>query len=261
MERLRLILLGLAGLVIAGLVLQDRYPSLRPVPALALTAGVGAGAAGTIAVSYLADPQTGAYFKALEGALPQEYQGIIQQISSVHDAVAPIGAPDALAFAMRRLREDYGVLAGRAPMADLDRITDAQRAILAALAQTSPEACVDFYEGRPSAALTSFTSSHNGLMLALAEADLSAISAGRTETKVPVQPNEADFAALTTALQKAGLDSAMIGLLVDGKEPPSKPSDAALCSAVDTYLRTVRSLAPDIRLRLIARSVILAAAS
>ncbi len=261
MERLRLILLGLAGLVIVGLVLQEHYPSLRPVQALALTAGAGAGVASAVPVSYLADPDTSAYFSALKDALPQEYQGIVRQISSVHDAVAPVGAPDALAFAMRRLREDYGVLAGRAPIDNLDRITDAQRAILAALAGISPAACVDFYEGRPSAALTSFTSSHNALMLALANADLAAISAGRGQSDVPAQPTATDFAALTKALQKAGLDAAMIGLLVDGKMPANKPSDDVLCGAVGKYLGAVRSLATDIRLRLIARSVILAAAS
>ncbi|MBV1706253.1 MAG: hypothetical protein KGQ37_03505 [Hyphomicrobiales bacterium] len=261
MERLRLILLGLAGLVIAGLVLQQHYPALRPVPALAMGAGAAASVDSVVPVSYLADPETSAYFTALKDALPQEYDGIIRQISSVHDAVAPVGAPDALAFAMRRLREDYGVLAGRAPLDNLDSIIDAQRAILAALAGTSPAACVDFYEGRPSAALTSFTSSHNALMLALANADLAAISAGRGKAQVPAQPTAADFTALTTALQKAGLDAAMIGLLVDGKMPAKKPDDAALCSAVGTYLGAVRGLATDIRLRLIARSVILAAAS
>lgn len=261
MERLRLILLGFAGLLIAGLVLQDRYPELRPAYGAGLAAGAGAVVASVKPADYLADPQMGAYFNALKSALPQEYAGIIQQISAVHGAVAPVGAADALAFAMRSLREDYGVLAGRAPLANLDRITDAHRAILAALASQNPTTCVDFYQGRPSAALTSFTDSHNALMLELAEADLAAISAGRPIQQVPAQPNAADFTALTSALHQAGLSPAMIGMLVDGTKPATNPSDAEICKSVGIYLTVLRALAPDIRQRLTSRSVVLAASS
>lgn len=264
-ERLRLILLGLAGLVVAGLMLQDRYPGLRPAYGAGIAAGVGAVVASMNPVDYVADPQTGAYFVALKSALPQEYAGIIQQISqqisALHGAVAPVGAADALAFAMRSLREDYGVLAGRAPLANLDQITDAQRAILAALAIKDPKTCVDFYLGRPSAALTSFTDGHNALMVALADADLAAISAGRPRPEVPAQPDTADFTALTSALQQAGLSPVMVGMLVDGTKPASGPSDAELCRAVGIYLKVLRGLAPDIRQRLTASSVILAASS
>ncbi len=260
MERLRLILLGLAGLVAVGLMLQDRYPGLRPAQAVEIAAGGLATPVGGEPV-YLSNPDTGPYFSALKAALPDEYRGIVRQISTVPGVAAPVAAPEALAFAMRSLREDYGVLAGRAPIANLDQIIDAQRAILAALATKDPAACVDFYQGRPSAALAAFTSNHNKLMLDLGQADLAAITAGRSHQHDPERPTPADFTALTEALKQAGLSPETIGLLVDGRQPAQALSDADLCKSVGAYLTTLRALAPDIRQRLIARSVILAAAS
>ena len=126
--------------------------------------------------------------------------------------------------AARDLRSSHGILAAKADGPALDHYFEAKRAMLDALAAKNQALCVDFLYGGGNGDFVSFSRDHRGLLAAMANAGLDAISDGQGRRVDREAPNNADFRTLENALRAQGVSNAAIGALLDGK-PPNPPLD------------------------------------
>ena len=158
-------------------------------------------------------------------------------------------------------RRPRGVLAAKADSGPLGRIFDAQAAWLDALAKDDPRLCVDFLYGGASDAFLEFAGRNRPLLADMAQAFLAAILDGRDKKPDRPAPSPEDVASLEQALAAAGLGKPAIDALLDGKAAEPPLPDETMCEAGRVYLKTLRALPEDQRLRFYGLAVELMARS
>lgn len=267
MEKLRLMLLGIAALalmVLGAQVFRAREPAMAAtVPAASMAPIVPAvpDARAQVIAGFQRLASFRPYYDDLATALPEEYVRIVDAVAK-QDGHGAAASDDAnMALAMRYVRENYGALAGHAQGADLDRILKAQQAILKAMGDTDPGLCVSFFYGGGSPGFADFSATHRALIAELAQANLAAIIAGKSNKEKFAEPSDADVQLLDDALVVAKVSPAAIDLLLDNKNPDPPLSDAQMCRAGQDYLSALLGLSSPVRWRLMSRSLILAARS
>lgn len=165
-------------------------------------------------------PDYSGFFARLRTAFPVDYESFVAQAAERAAAAGETPGPDALMIeAARGLRKTHGVLAARADGPALDRLFEAKRAVLDALAGKSDALCVDFLYGGGSDDFAAFSRDHRGLFAAMANAGLDAINDGQLKQMGREAPNDEDFRTLENALRAQTVSNAAIGALLDGKAP------------------------------------------
>ncbi|MBV1702036.1 MAG: hypothetical protein KGQ46_09475 [Hyphomicrobiales bacterium] len=267
MEKLRLMLLGIAALALVALgaqVFRARAPAMAatvPAASMASSAAQPQDARAQVIASFQKLASFRPYYDNLATALPDEYARVVNAVAKQEDK-SPATSDDAnMALAMRYVRENYGALAGHAQGADLDRILKAQQAILNAMGDSDPGLCVSFFYGGGSPGFADFSAKHRDLIAELAQANLAAIIAGKANKTKIADPSDADVQMLDDALVVAKVSPAAIDLLLDNKSPDPPLSDAQMCRAGQDYLSALLGLSSSVRWRLMSRSLILAARS
>ena len=262
MRSLRLALMGLAAVV--GIVLIATYLRGSDTQGEARRASPQEVAAMRRAIerSMAEEPDYAAFFERLKSAYPAEYESFVSKAS--HRAATAGGAApvDGLMIeAARDLRRTHGLSAARADGPALDRLFDARRAVLDALASSDRALCVDFLYGGGSGDFSAFSRAHRVLFAAMANAGLDAIDEGRIKQMERAAPHDDDFRTLENALRAQGVSNAAIGALLDGKAPNPPLADAEMCQAGQTYLRTLAALPDPARRRIYGLSIALMAHS
>ncbi len=265
MQGLRLLLLGMAVIVLAalGLRLTLAPRPQAPTPAPPVNADVKppptrqpaspslAAARTAIEASLRTAPDLSRAFEALRAQFPavatHALDEAAEQANRTGEAVSP---DDLLANATRDLRQGSGVLAAKASPAGLGAIFDAKAAILAELAKGDPRVCADYLFGGTSPDYATFAASHRDLEAKVALAGIAATAEGRTLNQDHGPPMPDDFKALETGLAAKGLSADEIAALLDGKSLDPPLPDAKLCSNAQTYLDVLKALPDAVRLRL-----------
>ena len=189
-------------------------------------------------------------------AWPLEWSTLIDGVAQRQIAGTPPETSDALfAQALRELRRTRGVLASKANGPALTRIFETQAATLAALSAVDNRQCVDFLLGVQNRAFLDFSASHRALIAGMAEAAIDAILDGQENRVARTAPGDADFDLLEQALVANGLGKPEIDALLDGRYPDPPLADDRLCAAGLTYLKVLRTLPEEPRLRLYAFAV------
>ncbi|MFO1116603.1 MAG: hypothetical protein U1E28_13035 [Beijerinckiaceae bacterium] len=206
-------------------------------------------------------PEVARFFDRLRLALPGEYETAIGAL-----ARRRIGGGDDtpdyyLSEAVKTLRQSRGALAAKADGPALAKVFAQQLAVLNALSQRDPKACVDFLYGGASEAFFRFSADNRGLVSDLATAGLEAIVDGKQKNIARPAPNEADFQMFEAALKKAGLSQPEIDALLDGKTPDPPLPDVKMCAAGRTYLQTLAGLPDQTRMRIYSLAIDLMARS
>ena len=166
-----------------------------------------------------------------------------------------------LSETLRVLRQSRGVVAAKADPGPLGAVFEAQAALVEALAKDDPRLCVDFLYGGASDAFLEFAGRNRKLFAAMAEAFFAAILDGQAKKNERAAPTAADVDALEQGLAAAGLGKPAIDALLDGKAADPPLPDATMCEAGRTYLKTLRALPEDQRLRFYGLAVELMARS
>lgn len=202
------------------------------------------------------------FLERVKTAFPAEYEGFLTRAAE-HAAIAgDAPSADALMIAAARdLRSSHGVLAAKAEGPALDHYFEAKRAMLDALAAKNQALCVDFLYGGGNGDFASFSRDHRGLLAAMANAGLDAISDGQTRRVEREAPNDADFHSLENALRAQGVSNAAIGALLDGKAPNPPLDDSEMCQAGQIFLQTLAALPDAARWRIYGFAVELMAHS
>ena len=284
MQILRLVLLALAlalaaglGLRLAGapppaLLAQWLHAVLAPEPAappqqpaIAQTAALAqplapASLRARLEARVATAPAFESYFAVLRQRFPSEFPALLDAISQPR-ANGPGNLDEDVANAMRRLRRTHGILAARAGLAAMERIPQAQLAILRAMEPGDKRLCADYFYGSGTAGFFGFSARNRELVAALAIANAEAIADGRARAATPPEAADADVQLFDDDLAARGLSRAEIETLLDSKiaEPPL--DDASLCHAGIVYFESLLSLPEASKLRLLARLVALAARS
>ena len=161
----------------------------------------------------------------------------------------------------RSLQHSHGILAARADAPQLQAVIDSQSAMIQALASANPKLCIDFFYGGAGQGFFDFLAAHRALAAHLHLAWLEATSNGKAHPITRPEPDEADIQMLDEALAAKGLGRPAIEALLDSKLPDPPLSDADMCQAARDYFAALRALPDEPQLRLLARSLALAARS
>lgn len=212
------------------------------------------------------EPEYAAYFQRLQAAFPVQYTNILDRLASDDAAAVNAGRPSPsldlqILEVARSLQHSHGILAARADAALLQAIIDSQSAMIQALAPASPKLCVDFFYGGAGQGFFDFLVAHRALAAHLYLAWLEATSNGKAHPLTRPEPDEADIQMLDDALAAKGLGRSAIDALLDSKLPDPPLSDADMCQAARDYFAALRALPDEPQLRLLARSLALAARS
>ena len=207
-----------------------------------------------------------AYFQRLQVALPVQHAAILDRLAGDDLAARLGGRPEAaidlqMFEVSRSLRQSHGILAARADAGALQAIADGQAAMMLALAPGHPKLCADFFYGGAGQGFFDFLVAHRPLAARLHLAWLEAILNGKAHPVARPDPDEADIQMLDDALAARGLSRTAIDALLDSKLPDPALSDTEMCQAARDYLATLRALPEEPQLRLLSRSLALAARS
>ena len=212
-------------------------------------------------------PEYAGYFDRLQASFPLAHGQILTMLAHDFESAAAGGKPPAsidlqVFQASRMLRQSRGVLAAKAEAELMRRIFDAQASMMQSLASDGEvKLCVDFFYGGAAQNFFDYLALHRRLSVDLALTWLEAIGDGKANPVMRPDPDDADFKLLEEALAAKGLPRIQIDALLDGK-PLDKPvPDADMCQAVQSYLATLRALPQEPQIRLLARTLVLAARS
>ena len=212
------------------------------------------------------EPEYATYFQRLQAAFPVQHAAILDRLAGDEFAARLAGKPGAaidlqMFEAARSLRQSHGILAARADAAALQAIADAQAAMMQALAPGHAKLCTDFFYGGAGQGFFDFLVAHRPLAARLHLAWLQAIMNGKAHPVTRPDPDEADIQMLDDALAARGLSRTAIDALLDSKVPDQPLGDADMCQAARDYFATLRALPEEPQLRLLARSLAMAARS
>jgi hypothetical protein len=261
---------ALAAILVGGVAyaLRPGPPPPLPLPQGNTPAALGrdptqvARARSGIAETLAAAPEYTMFFRALAERFPADAGQTADALVDRWLADPSAASPDRyLSDALRGLRQARGVVAAKAEAAPLTRIFEAQSAMLDGLRAADPRICVDFLYGGAADAFFDFAAKNRPLLAAMAEAGLNAIADGQAKKVERGPPTDADFKALEAALVAAGLGKIEIDALLDGKAPDPPLPDDKMCDAGRAYLKALKTLPEDARLRLYGLAVELMARS
>lgn len=193
-----------------------------------------------------------AFLKSLRENFASDYQeaiaaGLEQNLDSADEA-----ADRFVALAVQTLRQNRGLLGAKAGGEALDRLFAAHRAMLKALADNDPGLCVDFLNGAPAEKFAAFSAGHRALTANEALAGLQAIADGAARKIDREAPETRDFDELEAKMRAAGMDSAGVALLLDGKLADPPLPDAQQCQNGMVYLDALQAMPDLTRLRFYA---------
>ncbi len=278
---LRLALLSLAAIIAVALAIglfMDAGRQLEPRPIQSPIAAA-APAAPTAPASVTSDeplrqaresvereiaakaPEYAVFFDRLHGALPAEYDTIVNGFAREALDGKDLSIDALLSQAVRDLRVSNGILAAKADGPALSHIFDIQLRMMQALAGTDPKLCVDFLYGGASQAFFAFSAAHRPLVADMAIAGLEAIGSGRANQIDRDAPTDTDFNQLSSAMKSQGVNDAEVAAILDGKTPNPPIPDARMCTVGQIYLKTLAALPEQSRLRIYALAVSLMARS
>ncbi len=201
-------------------------------------------------------PAFAAFVDQLSSAFPRDWDRMLTVFARRGLPAHALDAPEVyVSDALRMLRRDRGVTAGKASADALARVFEAQAALLSGLAASDKRLCVDFLLGQTSPAFMAFIAAHRDLLANLATASLSAMREGETKQVDRPAPSDADFDALEAALKARGLGAPEIGALLDGQLPQPAIPDATLCDAGLVYFDALKGLPDDARMRIYALAI------
>ncbi|HEY0146036.1 MAG: hypothetical protein WDN29_11465 [Methylovirgula sp.] len=206
-------------------------------------------------------PEYAVFFDRLHGALPTEYDTIVDGFAREALDGKDLSIDALLSQAVRDLRVSNGILAAKADGPALSHIFDIQLRMMQALAATDPKLCVDFLYGGASQAFFAFSAAHRPLVADMAIAGLEAIGSGRTNQIDRDAPTDTDFNQLSSAMKSQGVNDAEVAAILDGKTPNPPIPDARMCAVGQIYLKTLAALPEQARLRIYALAVSLMARS
>ncbi len=206
-------------------------------------------------------PEYAIFFDRLHGALPAEYDTIVDGFAKQSLDGKDLSLDALLSQAVRDLRVSNGILAAKADGPALAHIFDIQLRMMQALAGTDPKLCVDFLYGGASQAFFAFSAAHRPLVADMAIAGLEAIGSGRSNGIDRDAPSDADFNQLSSAMKAQGVNDAEVAAILDGKTPNPPIPDARMCTVGQIYLKTLAALPEQARLRIYALAVSLMARS
>lgn len=266
MNALRLVLLAIACVVLAGLGLRVLHPAWSP-PRLVAARTVtpkptpSHDDARQTVLSRLADaPDYIPYFDKLRAAFPSDYLDLVGQASNAVAQGARLPNPDRLITdAMHHLRQSRGILAAQAEAGPLASIFGAQAAIVDRLASRDDKLCADFLYGGTSPEFMAFAAKNRDVIERLALASLNAIISGKTSRVQRTEPTPDDFDRLTRDLKDGGYSEDEIAAVLDGKTFDPPLPESRLCAAAGAYFHAVERLPEDARLRVYALSAALLA--
>lgn len=262
---LRLVLLALAGLAAivggAALVHLATHPDAAS-PSMIDRAATRPGEPGAtphelaaarraFAETLKSAPEYAAFFERLQSLFPSDYESFLAGFAKRFAARGEMGSADLLMVeTVRSLRLSRGGLAAKAGSPALEHIFELQASMLRALGATDPHLCVDFLNGAESASFFEFSAQNRGLLAAMGMAGLDAIHDGEVQQVKREPPTQVDFDALEQALRERGLDSTVIGVLLDGKTSDPPIADAEMCRAGQIYLDALAAMPEPARLRI-----------
>ncbi len=206
-------------------------------------------------------PEYAVFFDRLHGALPAEYDTIVDGFARQALDGKDLSLDALLSQAVRDLRVSNGILAAKADGPALSHIFDIQLRMMQALAGTDPKLCVDFLYGGASQAFFAFSAAHRPLVADMAIAGLEAINSGRANQIDRDAPTDTDFNQLSSAMKSQGVTDAEVAAILDGKTPNPPIPDARMCTVGQIYLKTLAALPEQARLRIYALAVSLMARS
>jgi hypothetical protein len=270
---LRLVLLGLAGIVTGAALLQKAIHPNKPSAPLIATASPRPrepspssyeidAARRAFTEKLKTAPEYAAFFDRLKTVFPSEYESFLAAFAQRSAASGEIASADLLiAEAARSLRLSRGILAAKAGRQALEHIFELHFAMLRALAAKDPRLCVNFLYGGESPGFFEFSAQNRGLVAAMAIAGIDAIHDGEIKRIERPAPTGTDFDALEKALRAKGLDTPEIEALLDGKTGDPPIGDAKMCRAGQVYLETLAAMPESSRLRIYGLAVELMARS
>lgn len=219
-------------------------------------------------LAHLAEsPEYAGYFARLQTSFPLAHGQIMTMLARDFESAATSGRTPAsidlqVFQASRMLRQSRGVLAAKAEAELMQRIFDTQASMMQSLASDGEgRLCVDFFYGGAAQNFFDYLALHRRLSADLALAWLEAIGDGKANPIMRPDPDDADFKLLEDALAAKGLPRIQIDALLDGKPLDTPMPDADMCQAAQSYLATLRALPQEPQIRLLARTLVLAARS
>ena len=269
MKALRIVLLGLAGLIIAGWTWRLLHPNTSvqttqsAAPSIPAPVQPSTNDAQAAVLSRLADVAVYApFFERLKAEFPGDYKTLVDNATAIVTKGGHVPNPERLmTSAVRTLRQSHGILASKAAAEPLTSLFAAQSGMVDALGAADPSMCTDFLYGGTSANFMAFMATHRDLLEGLAIATLAAISSGRSKLIDYDSPTGDDFDKLTDALKAKSLSDDEIAALLDGKTFDPPLPDQRLCEAGSLYLHILQTMPEDLRVRVYALSAQLLARS
>lgn len=262
MRELRLLMLGLAVvmllLIAAGFIVRALHPPGRTAERAAFPAGGAATTAprAKVEAAIAEAPDYTRFFDRLRLAFPSDYGSIVASLAATQGERG--GEPDAdvmMADAVAMLRHAHGDLAAKASDAALGQIFSSNLREMKALGEVDPGLCVAFLFGGSAAGFAGFAADHRAIVADTAIAGLDAMSSGRAEGVSRAKPSNDDFKMLEAAMAARGMTPDEIGKLLDDKTAQPPIPDATMCRAGQTYYETLATLPEATRDRVYALAV------
>jgi hypothetical protein len=270
MEKLRLIMLGLAAVICLVLgwdvffqARRDNYAEPPIAQSVESTQEEDKVLTVRRAVEarFTEAPEFQRFFDRLHLLFPNDYDAMIEMFVQ-KPADDPTRDVDVMmAEAVRFLRQAHGRLAAKAENHVLNHVFEMQLAVMQSLAGRDQKLCVDFLYGGASQGFFDFSAANRSLVAQAALAGLEAMHDGLTHRIDRQTPSDADFQMLEKALTSRGLGTAEIEALLDGKTPDPPIEDTIMCRDGQIYLETLATLPEPTRMRIYSLAVELMARS